>query len=73
MKCPLCRSIVPEIYAKCADCGKETLEIEQGQTVYHSACSGKRRARRLAKALKPKTTKALRPTQDKAVKPVEDK
>ena len=65
MKCPTCGSEVPDIRAKCAGgCGKETNQLEQGQTVYCAQCGGKR---------KNKQRKAAQRKADKAVKPVEDK
>ena len=64
MKCPTCGSEVPEIRAKCADCGKETRQPELGKAVYCGGCGGKRKA---------KQRKAAQRKADKAVKPVEDK
>ena len=64
MKCPTCGSIVPDIHAMCADCGKETDQFEQGKPVRCGSCGGKRKA---------KQRKAAQRKADKAVKPVEDK
>ena len=66
MKCPTCGSIVPDIKAKCADCGKETDQLYQGENkpVYCGGCGGKREA---------KQRKAAKRKEDKAVKAAEDK
>ena len=64
MKCPTCGSIVPDIKAKCADCGAETDQFEHGKPVYCGSCGGKRKARQ---------RKAAKRKEDKAVKAVEDK
>ena len=69
MKCPTCGSEVPDIHAKCADCGKETRQLEQGGTVYCAQCGGKRKAKQRKAAQR----KAARAAENKAVKPVEDK
>ena len=65
MKCPRCRNEAPELKALCADCGKETRQLEQGGIVYCPTCGGKRKAKQRAKA--------ARAAENKAVKPVEDK
>jgi len=56
---------MPDQYAKCADCGKETPELDQGQTVYCASCGGKRRAKQQAKAAKKAADKAVKPAEDK--------
>lgn len=66
MKCPTCGSIVPDVHARCADCGKETNQFEQGKLVYCGSCGGKRKLKaRASKARKPKASKAVRPVEDK--------
>ena len=67
MICPTCGSEVPDINAMCADCGKETKQLEQGGTVYCAQCGGKRKAKQRAKAARAKAK------EHKAVKPKEDK
>ena len=73
MKCPTCGSEVPEILAKCADCGEKTKQPELGKPVYCGSCGGKRKAKQRAKALRQAQDKAARAAANKAVKPVEDK
>ena len=65
MKCPTCGSEVPEIRAKCADCKKETKQLEQGKVVYCGSCGGKRKAKQRAKAARAAANKAVKPVEDK--------
>ena len=73
MKCPFCGQEMPERFAKCADCGAQTKQLDQGQVIYCPPCGGKRKAKARAKALRQAQDKAARKAEDKAVKPVEDK
>jgi len=61
MKCPTCGSEVPDRYARCADCGAETTQLDHGQIIYCASCGGKRKAKQRA-AIK---TKAVKPKEDK--------